>query len=172
MKPRNQILNAIGSRAAPAFATQLGVGHEAIGAETISEADQYHAFARISGAVIHADAGGTSDEAAAVNPYDDRNPFAGRFGRCPDVHIQAIFADRRGIALRMRCLHAGIRESIGLPDARPGLDRRRGSPAQIAHRRSGEWNALENRDAILCGPTDGTTGDLGLGDVREGCCDG
>src|SRR6185437_5341512 len=67
-EPRNQILNAVSSRAVPAFAAQLGVCHETVGTETIGKADEYHAFARVASTVIHGDAGRASDEPAALNP--------------------------------------------------------------------------------------------------------
>src|SRR3954462_6314523 len=71
LEPRHEVLDAIGSRAVPAFATQLRVRHEAKRTEAIREADEDHALFREPGAVIHADGGGSAREATAVNPDDD-----------------------------------------------------------------------------------------------------
>src|SRR6476620_7627008 len=54
---RHKVLDAIGSRAMPAFASQFRVGHEAERAQAIRQADEDYAFPGEPRAVIHADAG-------------------------------------------------------------------------------------------------------------------
>ena len=92
---------------------------------------------------------------AAVDPQHHRPLLAGRLGPAPDVQIEAVLAHRRGrrivdgdvgTALAVR-LQADIAEPGAGTHALPGGDRLRRLPAQLAHRRPGEGDALEHAHA-------------------------
>src|SRR5205809_508649 len=70
-------------------------------------------------------------ESAAVNPDDDRALLTGVGGR-KYVEVEAVLG---GVPVGFRQLNAGGREGLGLPDARPGNDRLRFLPPELAERR-------------------------------------
>ncbi len=103
------------------------------------------------GAVENGAGAAAVHESAAVDPHDHRQ-FCRVPRWCPDVEVQAILA-RRGAARRGiaggEYLHAIVAEAERRPHAGPRLDGLRRPPAQRPQRWRGEWNALEDIEAVV-----------------------
>ena len=135
------------------FAAGLGLrgqgrmGQEAEYPQPVLDADHDDIAPRQAGAAACdgrlAEPAVAAHEAAAVNPHHDRQRFAIRaIGGCPDVQVQAVFALRElGAGLRADGGVVGGYERLG-----PGVGRLGRTPAQLAVRRLGEWDAQEGGD--------------------------
>src|SRR5262245_29854769 len=90
----NLIQQPVVAGSVPAFATELRCCEEPERTHAIGDADEHHALLREVRAVIEGRAGYAAVEAAAVDPRDDRQLVARRFGGSPDIEIQAVLAHR------------------------------------------------------------------------------
>ncbi len=133
--------------------------------DAVGHRDEHHAALGEVGAVIELVGGGAGVEAAAIDPHDHRQLVRGRLGRGPDVEIEAVLAigDALAGAAAAPALHAAVPEVGGLLHPAPRRRRLRRLPAQIAHRRRGERDALEFAEAV-----GGHAGDLAAGHARLG----
>src|SRR5215471_7450819 len=81
-------------------------------------------------------------EAPAEHVYQDRKLLAIRFGRGPNVEVEAVFAHAVAAEPVVRAgagsLHASRAELVGIADTAPVFGRLRLAPAKVANRRLGE----------------------------------
>ncbi|EEF25004.1 conserved hypothetical protein [Ricinus communis] len=126
--------------------------------QPIVEADQHDALLRQRGTGIRRRRRPAVDEAAAIDPHD-HGQLRGRFRLrgTPHVHVQAVLGRRRAERRRVageRQLHAVVAVRGRFAHAGPGGGRLRRAPAQVAHRRRGERDALPAGHALVDGPLD------------------
>jgi hypothetical protein len=94
---RNHVLQPIGPRPLAAFKAEFRMREESERANTIRDADKHYSLFGETHSIIHGDAGGAAAKASSINPENDRKFFTRPFCRCPNIQVQAVFADRRGI---------------------------------------------------------------------------
>jgi hypothetical protein len=171
LQPGDLVHQAVSARPMAAFAAERGRGQEAERADPVGDGDEHHALLGVIGAVIQGHAGQAAVEAAAVDPGDDGQLLTRRLGRGPDIDEQAVLAERRGRAHlfgQAGLLHAAGAEGGGLAHAGPRLDRLGRLPAQVAHRRRRERDALELAEPVDRRPGDAPAGHAGFSDLGHG----
>jgi hypothetical protein len=124
---------------------------EAKDSQPVVDRHQHYALAGKVLAVIGVSSSAAAGEAAAMNPYHHGKAVFRRFGRSPDIQVQAVFAEWWEFRLvyrtrRVLSLPAGFAELFGFAHAWPRRRRLRRLPAEIAHRRRGERNTAVDAD--------------------------
>src|SRR5215471_331272 len=162
------------------FRGQIGMREEPKNPEAVIVGDENHALLRERLSVVARFGAGATRKPSAITPHDHRQTVVGRFGRRPNVDMEAILAGsgssarRRSLLRLLRGLigvglrrafaasaaeasgpgRAGRAEVVGRANAVP-FGRGLGSaPAQVAHRRRGIRNAFKDANArVLAGNT-------------------
>ena len=149
---------------------ERGKPEETEAAQAVVDAHEDHALAGEVVALVDRRLGAAVDQAAAIDPDHHRQLLRCRLRRSPDVEEQAVLAEV-GSDARVAAndaLQAVVTDLDRRPHARPGLDRLRRPPTQVAHRRSGERHALEGQDAVCGGALKPAGVDLDDGRRRRG----
>jgi hypothetical protein len=127
----------------PGFGLEFRESQKAQDAQAVIDGHHDHALAGQIFAVVSNPAAGTVHKSTAVDPDHDGKTIIGRFGRRPDIQIQAILArGRRRSAVKAvggkRRLRAGIAGLRRLTDTFPRWCGLRRFPSQVAHWRRGK----------------------------------
>src|ERR1043166_3799535 len=129
---------------------QFRMGKKAKDVEPVVHRDGYDAFARHVRAVITGLRAIPILKATAENIHKNGQPLPVRFGRGPDIEIQAVLA--HAIAAKpivggwRGSLHAARAELTRAAHARPVLHRLWCPPAQIAYGRQRKWDSFKTPD--------------------------
>ncbi len=130
------------------------MGEKAEVAEAVINRHHHGAARRQRLAVIRRQPARSHHEAAAVQPHHYRQrPRRFDVGG-PDVKIEAVFAERTGIAAardsaERAILPAGGAELGRIAHLVPRRNRLWCAPAQRAYRRGGIWNTLKDKEIII-----------------------
>ena len=138
-------------------ADRAGWARETEDVEAVVDGHHHRALGRQPGAVVDRGRTRAAGVAAAVDPVQHRQGL-GRLRRRPHVQEEAVL----GLVDALPpALDADRSRLAGVAHAVPGNDRRRRTPAQLAHGRGRERDALERDDAGDGGfrPLDQTAGD-------------
>ncbi len=133
------------------FFRQFGMRQEAEYAKPVADCDGDDAFGGHAFAVVTR-LRTIARHKSAAEKVNQHRQFLPRFGRSPNVQVQAIFAHAVGAEIHIaenRALHASRAELVGFARARPVFDGLRRFPAIISNGRRAERNALETANAGL-----------------------
>src|SRR6266542_2539150 len=110
-------------------------------AYTVGNAHQYHSFLSKLFPIVTWFGSRSKAESTTVNPYKHRYFLVGRFGRCPDIQVQAVLTLS---GRRVSTLHGGWSKLCGLLYATPFGSRLWCFPPQITNMWCSKRNAFVN----------------------------
>ena len=143
----DQVLQAIVARnVMRRLGAQLRVRQETERSDAVGDADQDHAFPGQMLTVVDRGRGGAEGEPAAIDPDQHGHAVGGGLRGRPYVQIQAILAHARPGARPLDRIRG---ELGGRPHALPLRGGLRCAPAEVAHRRRGEWDAAVDGQILL-----------------------